>query len=117
MKLRFKLTSTSCSTNIHYLCIKKGVVTVVNPDANKVKLSAIVPRAAELMFKLEDATDGNEVVNILKSAFGKTKTIEAIRASLTSSSGLTTTRDYTTGGADQRWTSLVNLDFALGRAE
>lgn len=78
MKLRFKLTSTSCPSNIHYLCIKKGVVTVFNTAAKKMKLSDLASNATELMFKLEDAADESQAAAALKSAFGKTKTIQSI---------------------------------------
>ena len=78
MKLRFKITSKACPSNIAYIVVNRGKVSAVTKSLKKVQLNSMTEDAAELQFALEDVTDSANGVEVIKKFLGKTKEVVAI---------------------------------------
>lgn len=71
--IRIKITSKTCETNVSYLVIKGGRVTLLSASAKRLPISQLGDNLVETLFKLEDAKTANDAIKALNgSVKGKT---------------------------------------------
>ncbi len=63
--IRIKITSKTCETNVSYLVLKNGRVTLLNASAKRMPIQQLGENLTETLFKLEDAKTPNEALAAL----------------------------------------------------